>query len=142
MGCRYLLAISVSLWVSVYSEPFLMLKLRHLGFIVCTGHQAVSRHVTPFCVLPFCFLENVLGRMSQGSLSSKFLPSLHPPTSQHHWDGRREVVARRVVGWALKLSPPLLETSYSGRVHGGSPRTLQESHVGALVSTAIKTLDM
>ena len=38
-----------------------MLKLRHLGFIVCTGHQAVSRHVTPFCVLPVCFLENVLG---------------------------------------------------------------------------------
>lgn len=36
--------------------------------------------------------------MSQVSLSSKFLPSLHPPTSQHHWDGRREVGVRRVAG--------------------------------------------
>ena len=50
--------------------------------------------------------------MSQVSSFSKFLPSLHPPTSQHHWDGRREAVVRRVVGWALQLSPPLLETSY------------------------------
>ena len=52
------------------------------------------------------------------------------------------MVVRQVVGWALKLSPPLLETSHSVRAHGGSPRTLQESHVGALASTAIKTLDM
>lgn len=61
MGWRDLLAIYVSLSISVYSEPWLILKLGIWVLLLYTRHQTVNRYIIPFCVLSSHFLENVLG---------------------------------------------------------------------------------
>ena len=61
------LAIYTSSLETCLSDPLLILKLDYLGFLLLySRHQIVIRYMVcqyffPFCVLPFHFLENVLG---------------------------------------------------------------------------------